>query len=218
MAKLKYEGILFDLDGTLLDTREGVKDAVALTHKELGMEIPNEETLQRFVGPPMQDSFVREYGFSTDEAQHAADIFRSTYMHKSLFLAELYPGVIQLLGILRAEGYKIGVATYKREDYAIRLLDHFGISDYCDVIHGGDNFNQRKKSDIVKMCIAAMNIKGSGQVILVGDSEYDAIGAETAGIPFFGLTSGYGFKDESYYDKYKAVGWGKCIMELINFL
>lgn len=214
----KYLGILFDLDGTLLDTAEGVKNAVMLTHKELGMDVPDEITLHRFVGPPMQDSFIREYGFSIEKAQRAADIFRKNYMEKSLYLAVMYPGVLQTLDFLRGQSYKIGVATYKREDYAINLLKYFGIADYCDVIHGGDNFNLRKKADIVNMCIDEMKILDRSKVILVGDSEYDAAGAEHAGVSFWGVTYGYGFNDDNYADLYKAVGWGNSIEEIKRIL
>lgn len=213
----KYEGILFDLDGTLLNTTEGVEYAVKCTIEELNYRTLTKEKLNEFVGPPMQDSFIREYGVSAEEAQLATNVFRRNYVDKSLFMAEPYPGLHKVLAALKGKGIKLGVATYKKESYALDILRHFGIADYCISMHGADNNNVLKKSDIVDLCIAEMNLTDRSKVVLIGDSEYDATGAEAAGVDFVGVTYGFGFKEKEKIGEYKAVGWVDSLEELLKF-
>ncbi|WP_313186524.1 HAD hydrolase-like protein, partial [Lacrimispora sp.] len=196
----------------------GVEFAVEHTIKELKLPAPDKEKLNRFVGPPMQDSFIREYGLSREEAQMAANLFRKNYVKKSLFMADLYPGIKEVLQYLKSKAFKIGVATYKREDYAIDIMKHFGIALYCDVMHGADNENVLKKEDIINMCLSEMDICNRESVVLIGDSEYDAIGAEKAGIDFFGVRYGFGFKEKEKLGKYKAIGWGVEIKDVLKYL
>lgn len=199
--------VLFDLDGTLLDTSEGIVDSASFAVSQLGYDPLPMEALLKFVGPPIQNSLMSYLGLTEEEAQKGANIFRDYYKTKALFKARLYPGIMDLLKQLKAQGKKIGVATYKREDYAMDLLRHFGIAELCDVIHGADNNNSLTKADIVEMCIKEIGVPKSN-IVLVGDTDHDAKGAQNAGIGFIAVTWGFGYTPDTTslnYDYLKIV-------------
>lgn len=195
------KAVLFDLDGTLLDTSEGITHSVRYTISTMGYSALSDETILKFVGPPIQESLMCYCGVDAEEAQKGTNVFRDFYKTNALFEASLYDGVTELLMELNSRNIKIGVATYKREDYAINLLKHFGIDNFCHVIHGADNENMLTKTDIVELCINEISV-AKEDVVLVGDTKHDAIGAYQSGIKFIGVTYGFGFKsgdDVSYY-------------------
>lgn len=211
------KAVLFDLDGTLLDTTEGVLESAIFAAKKLGYEELPYETMLSFVGPPIQNSFIKWYGCSQEKAQEAANVFRTYYKENALFKAALYPDLIDLLKELQMKDIKIGVATYKREDYAISILEHFGIAPFCITMHGADNFNKLTKADIVNMCIDELGTE-KREVVLVGDTEHDALGAERAGVPFLGVTYGFGFKTKADVDHYPNIGCANSAKEILNFI
>ncbi len=188
-----YKAIIFDLDGTLLDTAPGVIFAVEYTIKELKLPMPDKETVKKFVGPPMQLSCQRYFGMDEEDALTAANIFRANYKKHSLLMAELYPGTLEVLRQLKARGYKLAVATNKSHDNAIAILRHFGVADHCDVMLGSDLGGKLKKVDIIRECMKELQV-GPGECVYIGDSEFDLEGAEEAGMDFIGVTYGFGFK------------------------
>ena len=192
---MNIKNVIFDLDGTLLDTTEGILESAAFAAKQLGYpELPR-ETMLKFIGPPIQRSFTRYYGTNEEQAQNAADIFREYYKTKALLKAKPYDGIFDLCETLRSNGFQLAVATYKREDYALDLLKHFGFDRYCCSMHGADNNNILKKEDIVDLCIHEMGAE-KGTCVLIGDTEHDALGAEKAGISFLAVTYGFGYKSD----------------------
>lgn len=211
------EAVLFDLDGTLLNTTEGVLESALYAAQKLGYPELLYETMLTFVGPPIQQSFMKWYGCTAEKAQEAANVFRSYYKENALFKAELYPGIIDLLNELKLRGIKIGVATYKREDYAISILEHFGIAPFCQTMHGADNFNKLTKADIVNICIQELSSQKDG-VVLIGDTEHDAKGAAEAGIPFFGVTFGFGFHSPQDIDVYPNIGYADNAKDIIKVI
>lgn len=203
---MKYETVLFDLDGTLLDTTEGVIESVVYTIKELKLPLPDESTLSTFVGPPMQESFIRVFGVSKDEGQKASETFRAHYKSNGLFKAVPYKGIEETLEKLVDKGYKLAVATYKKEDAAIAILEHFSLSKYFKIIYGADKENKLTKADIIEKCITDTDTSDKEKVVLIGDSEYDAIGAKNANIAFMGVTYGFGFKSSEDVMQYPNEG------------
>lgn len=196
------ENVIFDLDGTLLDTRDGIIESVKHTAEVLGYkELPYTELLS-FVGPPIQQSFMTHYGCDEDTAQEAAGVFRDYYRTAALLKAVPYEGVYELCRELKNHRIRMSVATYKREDYALTLLRHFRFDEYCDPIHGADGENKLKKKDIVQMCMGEMGAE-HGNTVLIGDTEHDQTGAKDAGIGFIAVTYGFGFR--------KAKDVGECI-------
>ena len=190
---MRYKAVIFDVDGTLLDTTEGVIESAVHTAKVFGCSELPYETMLQFVGPPIQDSFIRHYHFFVEEAQKAANVFRDYYKEKALFRAIPYEGIFQVCEQLKASKVIQAVATYKREDYAIDLLKHFKFDAYFDVIHGADNYNVLSKSDIIELCIEEIGFS-KDDCVLIGDTVHDASGAEKAGIDFIAVTYGFGFK------------------------
>lgn len=187
------KNVLFDLDGTLIDTTDGVLESVRFTIDKMQLVELKKEELLGFIGPPIYESFRKAYGLSDVEAQRATDIFRGYYKDNALYNANVYNGVINLLQTLINKGTNIGVATYKREDYALKILHYFCIDRYCEVMHGADNNNKLKKADIITRCVEELGAT-TQETIFIGDTEYDYVGARAADVPFVGVTYGFGFK------------------------
>ncbi|MBQ7384645.1 MAG: HAD hydrolase-like protein [Clostridia bacterium] len=213
----KYDLAVFDLDGTLLDTRAGVISALRYTIDELGYKMPDEETLNTFIGPPVQDSFARVYGLEGSILQDIATLFRNYYSTKTLLEAKLYDGIIDVFSELCNRGIKPAVATYKREDYAVKLLCHFGFDKYTDIMFGGDHENKLKKRDIIEKCISVGGVSDIGRVVMIGDTDLDAIGAEAVGADFIGVSYGFGFKTLDDIKTVKSVGGVDRAIDLLKF-
>lgn len=209
----KIDGVIFDLDGTLLDTTEGVIESVKFAAKELGLpELPTDE-LKKFIGPPIQKSFLTFYGCEEQMALRGADLFRNYYKDKALLKAKPYDGIFELCELLQKEKIKMAVATYKREDYALTLLRHFGFDKFCDPMHGADYNNILKKEDIVRLCQKEMGCVGN-QSVLVGDTLHDAIGAQKSATYFIGVTYGFGFKNNEDIKEVPHIGVADTPMEI----
>lgn len=193
---MKYNLVIFDLDGTLMDTSSGILMAVKDTIKEHGMPELSEEQIRTFIGPPIQWSFEAQYGISKEDAQRMADTFRALYSTKHLLGAVPYPGIYDLLKVLNERGMKSAIATYKREDYALRLLKHYHFDDYTDIMYGGDNDGTLKKHDIIQKCIDTVGVKNLNEVVMVGDTLHDSNGAKEQGVDFIGVSYGFGFHGE----------------------
>ena len=193
---MRYKLVIFDLDGTLMDTSAGILMSVKDTIKEFNMPELNEDQIKSFIGPPIQWSFEAQYKISSKEAQRMADTFRELYSTKHLLCAMPYPGIYELLKALVDKGIRLAVATYKREDYAIRLLKHYHFDEYIDIMYGGDNDGNLKKRDIIQKCIDASGIKNMEQIVMVGDTIHDANGADALGMSFIGVSYGFGFNED----------------------
>lgn len=187
----RYRGIIFDLDGTLLNTAEGVLESVRYTTGMMGYETPGEDVMQTFIGPPIKHSLMKVYNIGEEEANRATEIFRNRYKDYDLLKAAPYEGLMELLENLKKEGYLIGVATLKREDYAVTLLEHYHISDYCDCICGSDFASKMQKTDVLNKCLGGLRLSPS-EAVLIGDTASDGNGAKNAGTDLIGVTYGFG--------------------------
>ena len=189
----KYQAVLFDLDGTLLDTSEGILSSVKYTIDVMGFEPIEEDYFETFIGPPIQHTLQKIYHLDDATRDKAAAVFREHYSTVDLCKAKLYDGVLETLSELKKNGIKIAVATYKREDYAKKILDEFGVSPFCDWIQGSDFVGKLTKADIIELCLQNLNVD-KNKVLMVGDTEHDLIGASQAGVDFLAVTFGFGFK------------------------
>lgn len=205
--------VIFDLDGTLLDTTEGILESVKFTANELGYPELSYKEILNFIGPPIQISFKKYYECNEEKAQAAANLFRKYYKGVALLKAKPYEGIYELCERLEENQIKMAVATYKREDYALTLLKHFHFDKYCCSIHGADNNNVLKKEDIVQLCIKEIGGSSSDSV-LIGDTIHDAMGAAKAGIPFIAVTYGFGFKTIKDVDSYPHIGIANTPLEI----
>lgn len=212
-----YKAVLFDLDGTLLDTGEGVISSVRYTIEQMKLPPLSDEVLKTFVGPPIKKKMMEMFDLSDDAASTAMSVFREHYGQNDIYIAKVYDGLIELLDALRDKGYKLGVATYKREDQAGKLLEKFGLAGKFDVIHGSDVDGKLTKTDVVNNCVKDLGFAPQ-EMVLVGDSDNDAIGAMQAGLKFIGVTYGYGFKSEDDVKCYDNIAAVESCEEVLKYL
>lgn len=218
-AMHKYQYVVFDVDGTLLDTSGGIIKAVKETLLKEKIAIPSEEVLRTFIGPPIQKSFQKWFNFDEQRAQEIAVIFRDFYKQNEYLLeAKPYEGIYQVCQFLIDEKVQMGIATYKRQDYAEKIMQHFHFDKYTDFIYGADNENRLQKLDIIKLCLEHMGCKDYQQAVMIGDSDNDAIGAKKLGIDFIGVTYGFGFADKEEAAMYPNVGCAGTPSELLKLL
>jgi len=188
----KYNNAIFDLDGTLLNTKEGI--VKSLIDMAANLEFPPipENKYGFFIGPPIEQSLCEHYCLNDTQTKAAAAVFRKLYTERYLFEAVPYDGIFNMLTMLKENGVKLAIATYKRHDYTERIIKHFNLDKYCSPCFGSDAESRTTKSAIIKACMSEMNIGVSGTVY-VGDTEHDRCGAEEAGIGFIGVTYGFGY-------------------------
>lgn len=187
--------IIFDLDGTLLDTGKGIIKCIKSTLEKMGFNIPNDEICKSFVGPPLKKRFLELYEADESTADIVMKTFREEYGKGDVFLADRYAGMSECLATLQKQ-HSLAVATYKREDHAIKLLEKFEMSDFFDIICGSDPAATMTKNQIIEK---AIKLQGANPAncLMIGDSDNDAVSAAQLGIPFIGVTYGYGFKSKA---------------------
>lgn len=213
----RYHSVLFDLDGTVLDTSSGILKAVDGTIRQCGFpDIPWEQK-RSMIGPPIQRSLQRIYGLTAEQTAEAASVFRQLYAEKYLMDAVPYPGIHELLRRLREDGWKVGIATYKRDDYAQRLMGEMGISALCDVALGSDG-KQQTKADIIQICLRGMECPHPSACVMVGDTVHDWEGARNAGTAFVGVTYGFGFTSAKEVLNLSALGAADSVPDLKEIL
>lgn len=182
--------ILFDLDGTLTDSGEGIINCAILALKHFGCPIPSREELRTFVGPPLHESFIR-HGIPADKAEEAIEIYRSRYIPIGAYENTPYPGVHELLEKLKAQGHTLYVATSKPETTSVKILEHFDLAKYFDRICGASMDTSRSSKEAVIAYLLELSGRDS-DIIMVGDTKFDIIGAAAHGIPAIGVSWGYG--------------------------
>ncbi len=214
----KYSTVIFDVDGTLLDTREGIMDSVEYTIDVHKLKPLDESTLLSFIGPPVQESFQKAYGLEGEVIQELTTTFRNRYKGVGLLKAIPYDGIYEVCNSLKTQGVKIAVATYKRQDYARMVLKHFRFDEYSDVIYGADHQNKLTKTDIIRKCIDNLGVKNYKEVLMIGDSSYDAIGSEQIGINFLGVTYGFDFRTEKDVMQYQAIGSAAEPLDILHYI
>lgn len=182
--------ILFDLDGTLTDSGEGIINCAIVALEHFHLPIPSREELRVFVGPPLQESFLR-FGVPADRVDEAIAVYRSRYIPIGKFENIPYPGIRELLEALKAEGHKLYVATSKPETMSVEILEHFGLAKYFDQIYGASMDASRSTKEAVIAYLLEQNGRADNMV-MVGDTKYDVIGAKKHGISTIGVAWGYG--------------------------
>lgn len=193
----QWQTVLFDLDGTLTDPGEGITNSVAHALRRMGYEVPEREALYKFIGPPLVDSFCRYYGMTPEQGVQAVACYREYFADRGLFENLVYPGIPELLAELKQQGKTVLVASSKPEFYVRKILDHFALSQYFDVIAGA-SMDQSKveKSLIVAEALQRAGVQDHSTAVMVGDREFDVQGARTVGLPCIGVLFGYGSSAE----------------------
>ena len=208
------KAILFDLDGTLTDSGEGIINCAQYAFQQMGYPVPPREGMGVFVGPPLWDTFEK-FGIPKERTDEAVQIFRSRYVPIGKFENTPYPGIRELLEALGAEGNLLYVATSKPETTAVEVLEHFDLARYFDRICGADLEKKRNSKDAVIAYL--LNMTGSdAEMVMVGDTEYDVLGAAAHGIPTIGVSWGYG--DVAAMEKAGAKAIANSTEELLEML
>lgn len=186
--------ILFDLDGTLTDSGEGIINCAILALEHFGLPIPSREAMRVFVGPPLHESFVK-HGVPADQTEEAIRIYRSRYIPIGKFENTPYPGIRELLETLKNDGHTLYVATSKPEQMSVEILEHFDLAKYFTKICGATMDTSRSTKEAVIEYLLHENGKAENMV-MVGDTKFDVIGAKAHNIPAIGVSWGYGTVQE----------------------
>lgn len=186
---LKY--ILFDLDGTLTDPKEGITKCVQYALRKFGIERECDELVE-FIGPPLKEHFMEYANLSERDGALAVEYYRERYAPTGIFENGVYDGVLPMLSALKDKGYILAIATSKPKVFSEKICDKYGISEYITYLSGSElDGTNTDKADVIKN---AMNFLGASpdNTIMIGDRIYDLEGAEKNGIPCIGVSYGYG--------------------------
>lgn len=193
---MRYSAVIFDFDGTICDTGEGILKSAKYALEAFGYDAPDYEELTCFIGPPLLITFQEKFGADAATADELVRKFRERYTNKGVFESKLYDGVKELLITLKKDNIKIGIASSKPQDYIETLLDHFGIKSYFDVICGVSfTADCESKASIIARCQKELDTAGN-LCLMVGDKKYDMEGAKANLIDSAGVLWGYGTKFE----------------------
>lgn len=206
--------VLFDLDGTLTDSGEGIINSAISALEHFGLPIPSREEMRVFVGPPLHETFQR-FGVPADKTEEAIRVYRSRYIPTGMFENTPYPGIKELLETLKKENYTLYVATSKPEEMSVTILERFGLAPYFDRICGASIDSSRSTKDAV----IAYLLEQSGakeDMVMVGDTKYDVLGAKAHGIPAIGVSWGYGSADEM--EEAGAIGIADTMEQLLELI
>ncbi len=188
------KAILFDLDGTLTDSGEGIMNCAILALEHFGLPIPTREELRVIVGPPLDQSFIR-FGVPADRTDEAIRVYRSRYTTVGKFENYPYPGIREALQTLRAAGHRLFVATSKPEDMSKEILNKFDLAQYFELICGATLDGSRShKADVIAYLLK--QVGSMEHVVMVGDTKFDVLGAKEHAIPTVGVAWGYGTQEE----------------------
>ncbi len=213
----KYRFLLFDLDGTITDSGPGIMNAAQRALLRYNIEEADKQRLRLFVGPPLDQSFMERYGFSKEQAWEAISVFREYYNVKGVFENSVYPGMEALLKDLKNTGYIIAIASSKPQVLIHKVLDHFDLVSYFDVIVGCELDGTRsEKAEVIQEVLNQLSglavkrdiisdkaytpdsliEKVKAHCVMIGDRSYDVKGAHSFDLPCIGVLYGYGTKDE----------------------
>ena len=184
------KSILFDLDGTLTDSGDGIINCAILALEHFKLPVPDRETLRVFVGPPLHETFMK-FGVPADKAEEAVAVYRSRYVPIGMFENAPYEGIREVLATLKEQGHKLYVATSKPEWMAEEILKKFELDGYFDRICGATMDTSRTEKAQVIAYLLELN-GGAENAIMVGDTKFDVIGAAAHNIPTVGVSWGYG--------------------------
>lgn len=197
---IRKEYLLFDLDGTLTDPKLGITSCVQYALREFGIEEPDLDKLEPFIGPPLADSFKMFYGFTEEQAEKAVAKYRERFQDKGIFENEIYAGIPQMLKKLKLRKIHLGVASSKPTVFVEKILEHFQIRQYFDVVVGSELDGSRsKKEEVILEALHQFFPNGNIQrqkIFMIGDRKYDTEGAKAVGVESVGVTFGYGGMEE----------------------
>jgi phosphoglycolate phosphatase len=191
-----FDTLLFDLDGTLSNPREGLVKAILYAVAEMGIAEHDPATLDSFIGPPLRESFAKRYGLDAAGTEEALRLYRVYYADRGLYENEVYPGIPELLAALRGQGFRLFVATSKPTVFAEQVLVHFGLADHFVAIVGANlDSTRNEKAEVIAHLLHTYGVDPA-RTRMVGDRLHDIHGARAHGIPAIGVAWGFGGQAE----------------------
>ena len=214
-----YKYIFLDLDGTVTESAEGILNSVAYALEKLGHPVEDKNVLRPFIGPPLSESFREFYGFDEETTALGVKYYREYYPEKGIFENRLYDGIKDLLKKLSDSGRTVALATSKPEPFAVRILEHYGVAEYFDLIAGSTfDASRNDKTSVLRYAVEKCGVTELDSAIMVGDRKHDVIGAHEVGMKCAYVLFGYGSREEA--EKYKAdhiiedvAGLGKFLLD-----
>jgi phosphoglycolate phosphatase len=189
--------VLFDLDGTLTDPKAGITRSIQHALRKRGRPVPDADSLEELIGPPLEHSFRSHFGMSRAEARQAVEDYREYFAERGLYENELYPGIPELLAELRGAGLRLGLATSKPTVFAERILTHFGLTPHFECVVGSFLDGRREeKAEVIADALAALPGVAPASALHVGDRRHDVEGARANGIGAIAVGWGYGSREE----------------------
>lgn len=195
----KYTNIVFDLDGTLLDSSLGICNSVRYAEANLGLEPISNDKIKEFLGPPPKEMYIKHYGLDEQAATHAVELHREYGMSKAIYEVVKYPYIEDMLRLLVREKFVLSVATLKREEIAKKIIEIYDLNNYFTNISGMNKDESYTKGQVIQNAIRGI-CDSYQNVLVVGDTENDHRGAMEAGVDFLGVTYGYGYKSGTQYN------------------
>lgn len=189
-----YQYLLFDLDGTLTNPKEGITKCVQYALRSFGIEEPDLDKLEPFIGPPLLDSFMEYYNMTPEQARTALEKYRERFRDIGIFENEVFPGVPEMLEILQKKGKKLVIASSKPEEYVLRILEKYGIRAFFHEVVGASMDEKRSaKADVIEEAFRRLQIteEKKAQVLMIGDRKHDVEGAKVCGIRCLGVYVGF---------------------------
>lgn len=193
----EYQYILFDLDGTLTEPKEGITKSVAYALEYYGIHVEDLDTLCPFIGPPLKESFMKFYGFDEEKAEEAVEKYREYFRPYGVYENELYEGVPELLQVLKEQRKILVLATSKPTVFAKIILEHFELNQYFDYVVGSELDGTRvNKDEVIACALKEAGIEDKSTAIMVGDRKHDILGAKVNGLDCIGVLYGHGSREE----------------------
>ena len=213
----KYDYILFDLDGTLIESAEGVRVSIAHAMEALGLPCPDLSDYTKYVGPPLEDTMRGMCAVPEELIPKSMDIYRDYYDEVGQKSNRVFDGVFDMLSALRKQGKRLALCTSKNEPVAEGVADVLGLSPYLDAVCGSTvDGSRRAKADIIPYALEALGCTDKTDAVMIGDTHFDARGAELAKVDFIGVCYGYGTRESM--EACGAVGFADSPRELLELL
>lgn len=212
----RYETILFDLDGTLTDSQEGIIKSVQYALHKMGIEVKDKTELIPFIGPPLLYSFQHFYGLSKADAREAIQYYREYFERDGMYDNRVFDGITDILAMLKKHGKTLLVATSKPTIYADPIVRHYGMGDYFKAIIGASTDGTRtEKGQVIAEALRHTD-SSKEAVLMIGDREHDVLGAREHGIDVLAVGFGYGTQEER--DLHKPDYYCATVADLADFL
>jgi phosphoglycolate phosphatase len=213
----RFGHLFFDLDGTLTDPREGITRCIQHALQAMGESAPPRAALERFIGPPLAETFAELLGAPSGErVQEAIGHYRARFGDRGLFENRLIDGVPEMLEALRAAGRTLYVVTSKPEPYARRIVRHFGIEAPMRAVHGSDLDGSRvHKHELIAHVLEVEGLRAD-EAVMIGDREHDVLGARRAGVA--SLAVGWGFGSDRELRDARPDGRAETVAECLAWL